>query len=170
MSRPIIQKMGACNMSNARMPDKENVLQALYGCSNVQSGFTDAVYICPTCLYGGDDGRPCESLHPLLDDAFTLLKAQEPRVMTLEDIRVIYHRREDHVWPFDTPPYLWVETNGRTVPYWMSWNNVIACQEGQFPKYDPDDYGKSWRCWTSRPTDAQREATPWENTPAIMRE
>lgn len=24
-----------------------------------------------------------------------------------------------------------------------------------------DDYGKAFRCWTSRPTDKQREATPW---------
>lgn len=23
------------------------------------------------------------------------------------------------------------------------------------------DYGKEWRCWTSRPTDKQREETPW---------
>lgn len=22
-------------------------------------------------------------------------------------------------------------------------------------------YGREWRCWTSRPTDEQREATPW---------
>ena len=28
--------------------------------------------------------------------------------------------------------------------------------------YDLDDYGKTWRCWTSRPTDEQREAEPWE--------
>lgn len=26
-----------------------------------------------------------------------------------------------------------------------------------------DDYGITWRCRTSRPTDAQREATPWES-------
>ena len=24
-------------------------------------------------------------------------------------------------------------------------------------------YGKTWRCWTSPPTDAQREATPWRS-------
>ena len=24
-----------------------------------------------------------------------------------------------------------------------------------------DDYGRTWRCWTSRPTDKQREAEPW---------
>lgn len=23
------------------------------------------------------------------------------------------------------------------------------------------EYGRKWRCWTSRPTDAQREAEPW---------
>ena len=23
-------------------------------------------------------------------------------------------------------------------------------------------YGKTWRCWTSRPTDEQREAAPWQ--------
>lgn len=23
------------------------------------------------------------------------------------------------------------------------------------------EYGKRWRCWTSRPTDEQREAVPW---------
>lgn len=56
----------------------ETVLHALYGCSNVQSEFTDAVYVCPTCAYGKNNGRPCESLHPLLEDAYVLLKAQEP--------------------------------------------------------------------------------------------
>ena len=25
-----------------------------------------------------------------------------------------------------------------------------------------DYYGKTWRCWTSHPTDEQREATPWQ--------
>ena len=25
------------------------------------------------------------------------------------------------------------------------------------------DYLKTWRCWTSRPTDEQREAIPWES-------
>ena len=134
------------------MNDREKVIKGLECC--VMSSNAD----CKNCPY---DGVIDHCAGTLMRDAFALLKAQEPRVMTLEDIRVIYHRRENHVWPFDTPPYLWVETNGRTVPYWMSWNNVIACQEGRFPRYDPDDYGKSWRCWTSCPTDAQREAEPW---------
>lgn len=30
-------------------------------------------------------------------------------------------------------------------------------------KYDIKDYGKTWRCWASRPTDEEREAAAWEN-------
>ena len=26
-----------------------------------------------------------------------------------------------------------------------------------------DKYNKGWRCWTQRPTDEQKEATPWKN-------
>ena len=27
------------------------------------------------------------------------------------------------------------------------------------------EYNKEWRCWTSRPTDEQRKATPWAEPP-----
>lgn len=30
-------------------------------------------------------------------------------------------------------------------------------------KYDIANYGKTWRCWASRPTDEEREATVWES-------
>ena len=62
------------------MPDLEKVIYALEQCSNVQSDFTSAVYVCPVCLYGKEDGMPCESLHPLLEDAIALLKAQQKHV------------------------------------------------------------------------------------------
>ena len=29
-----------------------------------------------------------------------------------------------------------------------------------------DEYGKTWRCWTSRPTEEQREGKPWQTTKA----
>lgn len=28
-------------------------------------------------------------------------------------------------------------------------------------KYECSEYNRTWRCWTSRPTDEQREATAW---------
>ena len=30
-----------------------------------------------------------------------------------------------------------------------------------YPGFAINEYGQTWRCWTSRPTDAQIEATPW---------
>ena len=29
-------------------------------------------------------------------------------------------------------------------------------------KFECSEYNQTWRCWTSRPTDAQREAVKWE--------
>ena len=29
-------------------------------------------------------------------------------------------------------------------------------------EYENADYGKEWRCWTSRPSEEQMEATPWQ--------
>lgn len=97
----------------------ETVLHALYGCSNVQSGFTGAVYVCPTCAYGKDDGRPCESLHPLLDDAFALLKAQEP----VKPRERIYHFFADR-YCYDVSPRMvmcgacgeWLIENSDVIP------------------------------------------------------
>ena len=71
--------------------------------------------------------------------ALALLKAQEPRVMTLEEAKNAY---------------------------------VIEYRSGKMREVgsalldlnvDPlnAEYGKIYRVWTSRPTDEQREATPW---------
>lgn len=67
------------------MPDREKVIKGLECCLNVQSGWKDAVYVCPVCLYGKDDGFPC--VVPLMEDAIALLKAQEP---VLDD-KGVYH-------------------------------------------------------------------------------
>lgn len=59
------------------MTDKEKVIGGLECCCNVQSGWKDARYVCPACPYT-DNGIPCETLAPLMEDALSLLKAQEP--------------------------------------------------------------------------------------------
>lgn len=30
-------------------------------------------------------------------------------------------------------------------------------------KFECDEYNQTWRCWTERPTNEQREAAPWES-------
>ena len=81
-----------------------------------------------------------------------MLKAQEARVMTLEEI-----------------PYAvfgWMEMFGQLIPCVLE--DVYADDTVGFANLDDghdyicaSDYNKTWRCWTSLPTDEQREATPW---------
>ena len=94
-----------------------------------------------------------------LDDALALLRhevsAQEPRVMTLEDVK------EGEAY--------WLEMRGIASEYAICKLNDhgdsafldFAVQFGG-KTLESDRYGKTWRCWTSRPTDEQREAIPWE--------
>ncbi|MBQ6960842.1 MAG: hypothetical protein IJP78_07705 [Clostridia bacterium] len=115
-------------------------------------------YFCETCPY---DEATCGLDVP--NDALSLLKAQEPRVMTLDE--VLAHDYKDGP--------LWLETIDNVITcgfaycykYYVQFS--IPVMENEYLlKRDTwnrtDTYNKIWRCWTSRPTDEQREATPWE--------
>lgn len=94
------------------------------------------------------------------EDAIALLKEQEPRVLTLEKLMGIYNLRENHSWVYNTPPYLYMDY-GKDTGYWIAWSNIVSCLERCYPKYIPEDYGKTWRCWTAKPTSEQREGVKW---------
>ena len=85
------------------------------------------------------------------------LKAQEPRVMTLEEVKMLdsdYYYLESMRSPGKELREI-VGTYGLECVTWPSitWARQTMGDSG---------YGKTWRCWTSRPTDAQREAVKWE--------
>ena len=91
----------------------------------------------------------------LLRDALELLKAQEARVMTLEEVC------KGLVW-LDTyrtsevePVYI-LEMNKRGEIYYLVFGT------GARPMLYDEDYNKEYRFWTSRPTDEQREETSWK--------
>jgi hypothetical protein len=103
---------------------------------------------CGACPYSAS--KKCQ--HELHSDALALLREQEPRVMTLEEIIKL----NDWVW----------------VDYEDAFNGYEYKLE-----YDPDcgrvewlngatdgmeEYGKTWRCWTSRPSPEQMRDTKWE--------
>ena len=105
---------------------------------------------CENCKY---DNASC--FLDVTADALSLLKAQEPRVMTLEKAK--------------NSEFCFCESG-----------SVFACHmfvdpaDGfatiqQFGRpdllIDSNEYGISFRCWTSRPTDEQRETTPWAEPP-----
>ena len=94
------------------------------------------------------------------NSAIALLKEQEPRVMTLEDVK---------------------QAEVGTV-VWLEWRIESKINSGIFFRLinkGIDDslefhvldgfvaarlacYGTEWRCWTSRPTDEQRKAVKWD--------
>ena len=89
--------------------------------------------------------------------AINALKAQEPRVMTATEAY--------------TADYVYIEFDGVITPAIRTTNERDGHRESYFATQQLGgdwmrwgDYGITWRCWTSRPTDEQREATPWQNT------
>lgn len=92
-----------------------------------------------------------------------LLREQEPRVMMLEEMKsheVVfmedYTNSEDGVEPIIRPAII-VEAKNRGLlildsAYWDD-GYVFNTEE---------DYGKTWRCWTARPTNEQRQAVKWD--------
>lgn len=85
-------------------------------------------------------------------NALALLKAQEPKVMTLEEAKAL---EQDTV--------VWYEQHGPDGDYITAMvadgrEFIGNASMGVNLRY----LDESERLWTSRPTDEQREATPWE--------
>lgn len=93
-------------------------------------------------------------------EAIALLKAQEPRVIQFDEIdnyEVLWLEIRDVGTEEGLAP--WVKTRSG------NWFSPLLCSELQPDMIlsTPEEYGKFCRGWTSRPTDAQREATPWRS-------
>ncbi len=90
--------------------------------------------------------------------AMRLLKAQEPRVMTLEEVKS----------SVGNDMYLEISTRTDETPYITAATLDSAGQKGvvfycdhfNFVAYNRRLYG--WRCWTSRPDEKMRAETPWQ--------
>lgn len=90
-------------------------------------------------------------------DAIELLKAQDPRVMTPEEVNALdwdYCYLEQERMPGKEYRGLL----GKHIMTCVTWPSITAAKLS----YGIDKYGVTWRCWTSRPTDEQRRETPWE--------
>lgn len=93
-------------------------------------------------------------------DALALLKAQEPHVIRfdeIDDYEVLWLEVRDVESEEGLAP--WVKTRSG------NWFSPLLCSELQPDMIlsTPEEYGKYCRCWTSRPTDEQREAEPWND-------
>ena len=142
------------------MTDREKVIKALQQCVGYEDA--DNKYTCiydgdtnPNCPYGGTGDYEVSCMTKMMQDALALLKAQVPRVMEFDDVV--------------GGDECWLEAINGACGY----ADCYACTgTGEVQvfrcKYDnpqyimAKDYLKTWRCWTSRPTDEQRQAVKWE--------
>lgn len=92
------------------------------------------------------------------------MKDAEPRVLTIEEVACKPHK--EWLW-FEENVYGHIEESAmvcaQIYAFGDSWIavDVPSQTHDETIKFDNEYYGKTWRCWSSRPTDEQREATPW---------
>ena len=127
------------------MDKREKVIKGLDVCHAQYSDF-----YCRQCPYFIERNECMNMLH---HDALELLKATEPRVMTLEEAKSV-------------EGYVWVEFNDRPILEVRLFHDGFLLEAFDEPfcieNMNWPDYKKNWRYWTSFPTDEQRAATPWE--------
>lgn len=98
---------------------------------------------------------------------YELLKAQEPRVLTFGDV-IACSSRKEWLW-FEENAYGYVEESSmicaQIYSFGDSWISVDVPSQthDETIEFDNENYGKTWRCWTAKPTDEQREAVPWQD-------
>jgi hypothetical protein len=100
----------------------------------------------------------CVQVEPLMQIR-ELLTAHQPRVLTLEDAT-----GDEEVW-FEFRP----ADIGRYADCYMHHigdrTRVFFTGQSCMSLFENTEYNRTWRCWTSRPTDEQRKATPWNEPP-----
>lgn len=132
------------------MADLEKVI---YGIERHICRVPDA---CRDCEYNAKPYDECEKA--LLRDALELLKAQEPHVMTPEEVEQV--EEQGVVWceykEKNNVPSM-IETLVLYGKTFESPDNYILLMEVT----DCDDYLKYYRFWNAKPTDKQMEETPW---------
>ena len=131
------------------MADRATVLKGLERCAGID---------CTGCPY--QRISPCQN--KLVADALALLREQEPRVLTLEKIQS------------GTVEVAWLECSDKEevrAGLWFKRINegedegiIIHVLDG-FEGLRTEVYGKTWRCWSARPTPEQRKAVPWDAEP-----
>ena len=135
------------------MDMREKVIRGLECCSAYD-------YKCNDCPYQTDNVKDDCQADELHADALALLKAQ-PRVMT-----------PDEVTNAPEKSVVWLELkpdgkfNNEIYPFVGSGTGWYSCYcsantSPMFTDEDVEQYGVEFRCWTSRPDQATREATPW---------
>lgn len=119
--------------------------------------------LCKECPYHEFYPNKCKAERE--QDALELLKEQEPRVMTLEEVKGMkrltvcaVQQRSKVIENTFNAEYGGIVTLGTE-------NFLDFGLYGDTNRYRRTEagYNKTWRCWTSRPTGEQRKAVKWDD-------
>ena len=146
------------------MQTREQVIEGLNGIHAVACGMgNDQCYL---------NSIGIKQLQTLINDATKLLMEQEPRVMTLEEVKALPDETDVWLEEFCTiviaatishnPTIIDIVEKGIMEPIedrTFFYGVKADYNDGEFRN---SDYGKEWRCWTSRPTDMQSAEVKWE--------
>ena len=93
----------------------------------------------------------------LIDETLKLLKEQEARVMTLDEVKAFdwdYCYLEEERLPGKE----YRSICGDYALTCITW----PCIASMRIQHGDENYGRKWRCWSDKPTDEQRKAVKWE--------
>lgn len=96
----------------------------------------------------------CRKAVKWLDDAMDFLEAQEPRIMTLEEILSRTDQFACWMQWRDGPFFLAVVRPREDIIDYVGINNAFV--------FFPEQYGKEVVIWTGKPTEEQRKAVKWD--------
>ena len=121
---------------------------------------TEREQVIAELLYMKHDCLEGSATDQTLDKAIALLKAQEPRAMTLKEVK--QHNNQDGCVWFEQPTYNAVAAFVRKDEFEIEViSPYILGEPINHGYWLSSNYNITWRCWTSRPDQATREATPW---------
>ena len=152
------------------MPDVEKVIKALECCTAELGTNQHKDDFCQVCPYR--DKNPdmwyCFRKQDLMRDALALLKAHEPRVMTLKELDALGDKAivwleclytVDGMKTITVQPAIYQPENSG--PEEDGYYCVVSSwSHSGF--YHKDNYGCDWRCWTSCPDEKRRAEMPWQ--------
>lgn len=131
---------------------REKVMLGLECCAKVMK-CTE----CPYSVFTDVDGNGYCRVDNMISDALALLKEQEARVMTYEEIK---DNLGVPVWVEYTDNENW---NGYGVPTSDHKAYIMIYGANAYCAHNARSHNVKWRCWTSRPTPDQMRDTKWED-------
>ena len=139
------------------MDKREKVIKGLECCTN-----SDMSMCLDKCPYHTDG---CSGGIKMMRDALALLKGQEARIMAADELKEYLMINDSGLLSRDQ----WRELSQRAPLYMefldpdkVNWWTVERLRPWAMESMFWEKYKIDRRCWTSRPTEEQREAVKWE--------